>query len=256
MEVDDKFVFHKMFNKLSLKKLSLQENNFLFFLLTRMCDEGLERIEIPFNSVYEKINRKTIETPPTVSFVEVFNKKIKEIPFAKYEDPVEYMLSDLFSVIKTENRVIYCEINEKFFEYFNNLNYDETSVVIEDYIYLRSKYSKSLMRMLEETMDYNGFIIDFARFKHILGVPMSYKTSKVRAQTLTNSLEELDSIYPSLEVKEENHPKNRDKLNKITLFFNENKKKENEEKTLEEKYIDVPESRDETLDDWDGSVID
>ena len=83
------------------------------------------------------------------------------------------------------------KVNEDFRELIANLTKEFTQYELEEFIFLNSRYTKTIYRYLKQFRTTGIWRVSWDDFKEILGIPSSYKMCDIDKQILKPSVEQL-----------------------------------------------------------------
>ena len=198
---------HNDFNKLSLGNFSELEQNLLFGILTNCQNKSIVDIEIQADDLKRFVDRTNVTQEQlfklvddlATNFFKLDFTRIKECPDGSKEKEI-YNLFSRFTIKyygkndKDPNarlEKIILRVNSDFAYLINEFTGDFTQFELDEFLYLRGKYTKILYRLLKEFRDKGYYIKKWQDFKDLMGIPESMSTSMIEKQILKPSVEKL-----------------------------------------------------------------
>lgn len=194
-------------NTVSMRKWTKEEMDFFFVILTKAKDQGsntimkfsrdeLERVVRPAGKDVGRI-KKTLDR---------LANNVNQLRYCfRTETSVAYMtLFPYFEVKWTPDGLDYVAevmVSPKFEFILNHIEDNFTKFPIDEFVSLKSTYSKTLYRQLKQfrTAGWREFRMD--EFRELLAIPKSYGTSDIDKRILKICISELKPFFPELKVK-------------------------------------------------------
>lgn len=193
--------YHNKINEVNFNGYSEKELNLFFTLIFLAKEQATKQIVIPFNQLKELSNGDT----HSVRFIETLRNVNKKLIRLNHEVEVESKIHifSLFSVftIDREHKELIVQINEVFSYMLNDLIGNFTKFDLLEFVNLKSSYSKNVFKLLKQWESTKLKEFDLVNFKNILGVPVSYNTSKFNEKVLKPIMEELPQYFPNLKLE-------------------------------------------------------
>ena len=198
---------HNDFNKLSLGNFSELEQNLLFGILTNCQNKSIVDIEIQADDLKRFVDRtnatqeqlfKLVDDLATKFFKLDFTR-IKECPDGSKEKEIYNLFSRFTMKYYGKNdkdpnarlEKIILRVNSDFAYLITEFTGDFTQYELEEFLYLRGKYTKILYRLLKEIRTTGYYIKKWQDFKDLMGIPESMSASMIEKQILKPSVEKL-----------------------------------------------------------------
>ena len=194
--------YHNDFNKLSLGNFSELEQNLLMAVLVNCRNQGNKIIKMSYDDVLHYVDsRKNITkkelldivTNLRTNFFKLDFKVIKKQGHLKCE--AYYNLFSKFEIyineLEQQFSHLILKVNDDFAYIINELTKHFTQFELDEFLYLRGKYSKSLYRLLKGTRTTGYYIKKWQDFKDLMGIPESMSASMIEKQILKPSVEKL-----------------------------------------------------------------
>lgn len=237
VKYDNEFNMTREFNRLS------QTEQDIFFSITSEFTKTKNRSVIMTPKLVRSKAKldKAYRPSEIIRFIDGVSKKLSQITFSVRKDN-KRILGSLFSLFIIDENTGETEVklNSDFLNYFSNIPISFTQFELEQFVSLKSKYSKILFRYLLDLKnfthnstpdDYKYWRVDFNDFKELMSFPKSYKSSVI-LDVLEKSIAEISSTkyFKDLKVSRE-YGKGRGRPIKYILFTYQLKKQ-----SLKEKY--------------------
>lgn len=224
--------YHNDLNQIPFRSFNAVEMDLFFTILASIKEQGCEEIVYTFNKIRElsKYNqsRNTDLVRDLRSMVDKLNSLVYTI-----ETKSKIILFTLFPtfIIDKENQTLTIEVHKKFEYIMNNLNNGNFTVLqLKEIVSLKSTYSKTIYRLLNQFSENGRLHIAYDDFKKQLDIPESYDNYKIKIRVLEQAKKELKPYFKNLTYKE---IRNGRKLVRYDFFFKpDSKVKEEEEKRI------------------------
>ena len=239
---------HNDFNKLSLGNFSELEQNLLFGILTNCQNKSIVDIEIQADDLKRFVDRTNATQEQLFKLVDDLATNFFKLDFARIiecpDGSKEKEIYNLFSrfTIKYYGKndkdpnarleKIILRVNSDFAYLINEFTGDFTQYELEEFLYLRGKYTKILYRLLKEIRTTGYYIKKWQDFKDLMGIPESMSTSMIEKQILKPSVEKLsetikthlfDARIPfenlSYRLKKDNSKRGKPQVTHIEFYF-------------------------------------
>ena len=198
---------HNDFNKLSLGNFSELEQNLLFGILTNCQNKSIVDIEIQADDLKRFVDRtnatqeqlfKLVDDLAT-NFFKLDFTRIKECPDGSKEKEIYNLFSRFTMKYYGKNdkdpnarlEKIILRVNSDFAYLINEFTGDFTQFELEEFLYLRGKYTKILYRLLKGTRTTGYYIKKWQDFKDLMGIPESMSASMIETRILKPCVEKL-----------------------------------------------------------------
>ena len=235
--------YHNDFNKLSLGNFSELEQNLLMAVLVNCRNQGDKIIKMSYDDVLHYVDRRKnitkkelldIVTNLRTNFFKLDFKVIKKQGHLKCE--AYYNLFSKFEIyineLEQQFSHLILKVNDDFAYLINELTSHFTQFELDEFLYLRGKYTKILYRLLKETRTTGYYIKKWQDFKDLMGIPESMSTSMIEKQILKPSVEKLsetiktnlfDARIPfenlSYRLKKDNSKRGKAQVTHIEFYF-------------------------------------
>ncbi|WP_104708952.1 replication initiation protein [Helicobacter felis] len=236
-------VIHNDIYKVNLGKMGAREINLLFSLFNRLKDQQDTCIYFTPKEVKEMMDAPKIDKKGLLKAVHTLWSNVKTANFweiARFIKDGEELVAKTnrflfrdFTIAmnkeETELRYIEVGVNAPYYLHLlNDLSANFTTFQLKTFLSLRSKYAKSLYRLLVRFEDVKKnsmcemttYRNDFAGFKDFMGIPAAMRTDLIDAHILKPACRELGVIF-----EEGYDPKNPNRnLPYETIFYVKEKK--------------------------------
>ncbi|BAQ56792.1 replication protein [Lactobacillus acetotolerans] len=192
--------YENRLNSIPLRKFNSREMNLFFSIASRVRDKGTTEITFTFEDLRNlSKNGRHGET-----FVQDLSSTYdKLLSLSAWTDDgrilTKFVAFTEYS-INREKQIVTIAVNPKFKGLFNQLS-TWTRFGLEQFVNLRSTYSKTLFRLIKQyrTVGRRDFTIQ--DFRAILDIPKSYRTTDIDRRVLKICREELSPIFKGLSIK-------------------------------------------------------
>ena len=198
---------HNDFNKLSLGNFSELEQNLLFGILTNCQNKSIVDIEIQADDLKRFVDRtnatqeqlfKLVDDLGT-NFFKLDFTRIKECPDGSKEKEIYNLFSRFTMKYYGKNdkdpnarlEKIILRVNSDFAYLINEFTGDFTQFELEEFLYLRGKYTKILYRLLKGIRTTGYYIKKWQDFKDLMGIPESMSQNMIETRILKPCVEKL-----------------------------------------------------------------
>lgn len=199
--MNDIVKYDNYMNDLKLKKFTSTDIDFLMMLCAKMKNMGTKEMNFSFIEIKKLTNYKITSNKKFVDDLERMNKKLMEVT-CRIETEKKIIMFVLFPTfeINKETSTLIVSVNEKFSFILNELTKDFTRFELEEFVSLKSKYSKNLYRILKQFRSTGQVIItNIEDFKGKLDCPKSYEQKYFMLKVINPAIEELKEYFPDLE---------------------------------------------------------
>ena len=242
-------IYHNKFNRINLCSLSALENNLLFSIFKNMRYSDLDfifdydEVKGMITDSYNKLTKKDV-----LNVCDNLRAKFFDLRFDIIM-PNCKTLVHLFSMMKLHtdeaDNLIALEIrlNPDARDIFQNLKREFTSFDLNVFKSFKSKYSKSVFRLLSQYSSVGKYKIDYNEFREYLGVPETYEYFKINQSVISVIKRDLSDYFKNLEIKVIKGKENGKTIHKAIEFtFKAYKISSNDSLSVE-----VPKNKNKTL---------
>lgn len=185
-------------NKTQFNDFTAIDFNFLMTLCAKLKNKGTSEIKLDFLEIKKATGYSTKNTNDRfMSDLARMNRKLLDAKFEIEDDRIleMFVLFTNFRIDKV-NHTLSVSINEKYTYLLNELTSQFTKFELQTFNNLKSKYSKTLYRLLMQFRKTGMLIITKKNLEAVLCVPKSYTTNDLLRKVIEPAIEE---IAPYLE---------------------------------------------------------
>ena len=199
--MNDVVKYHNHFNSISLKNFNSVEINLLMAICSQIRDKGLDEITLNFLELKNMVKYKHRGNIRFIRDLEQIYKKLitLSIRIETKEIIDNFVLFTRYRIIKEKQKVI-IKVNSEFKYLLNNLVKKFTQFELEEFIHLRSNYSKEIYRRLKQFKSTGFWRVKIDDFKELLNIPEKYRMSDIDKYVLKISRNELKNYFKDFEI--------------------------------------------------------
>ena len=199
--MNDVVKYHNHFNSISLKNFNSVEINLLMAICSQIRDKGLDEITLNFLELKNMVKYKHRGNVRFIKDLEQIYKKLitLSIRIETKEIIDNFVLFTRYRIIKEKQKVI-IKVNSEFKYLLNNLVKKFTQFELEEFIHLRSNYSKEIYRRLKQFKSTGFWRVKIDDFKELLNIPEKYRMSDIDKYVLKISRNELKNCFKDFEI--------------------------------------------------------
>ena len=193
--------YHSDINKIPLKNFNEKEINLFFSLIFKAREEGTNKIKINFTDL-KRISNGNIHSDRFIKTINNLNDKLLKLNQKITLPDGKIVMFNLFNefVVDPVNKELEIQIHKRFYYILNDfLTY--TQFELEQFVSLKSSYSKHLFKLLKQFESTNFLSIYIDELKKILCIPESYKMGEIDRRVIKPAMEELSSLFPDLKLE-------------------------------------------------------
>lgn len=221
-------------NMVVFRKFTANEMNLFFSIVSRMREKGNETVnfsweELRYLSKYKPTSTKRFIDDLNNTYGKmlqlnygssyVANNKLTISRFVLFTGfDITVRTNDDGSEIHTESGNVEITLNPKLEHVLNDLE-SWTRYSLEDFINLKSTYSKTMFRLLKQYRTTGKYIIAMEDFRELLDVPKSYRLDNIDARILKPIKDELSLIFSNLKIIKNKSKKRGNKVLGYTFTF-------------------------------------
>lgn len=201
VESRDLVMYHNNFHKINISKLGSLENNLLFDIFKQLSFK--DEIEFTMDKLSRMIcsNNVVQNYERTQKVVENLHKDFFGLNFKLiYPRKISYIhmfsTMDLNYTDDTNTKLVSMSIkvNPDFKYLLQTITKQFTAFSLVHFKSIRSKYSKTLFRMLSQYSSTGIWVISYNEFRELLGVPSEYDFKYVNNKVIKPSVEEVSQF--------------------------------------------------------------
>ena len=224
------------FNTVPLRNFTATELDLLTTMMTQMRDRGLEVLEFDFSDLKElsRYNKETAIRSFADDLDSTYQKLISlNVKIGNDRQWTRFVLFTEYT-INLDTQKIKIGTNPKFKHLINDyLELGYTQVELEEFVSLKSSYSKNLYRLLKQYRTKGTVFFNIEQFRYLMDIPESYKYGNIKQRVLSVAMKELKHLFKNLSLKEiKGRGKDKKRVVKLEFYF----AKEKTEESIENKY--------------------
>ena len=202
--------YHNDFHKLNLGNFSELEQNLLMGVLVNCRNQGDKIIKMCYDDVLHYVDKRKNITKKELldiiinlrtNFFKLDFKVIKKQGnlkceayynlFSKFEIYINEIENLEKQKLEQQFSHLILKVNDDFAYIINELTRDFTQFELDEFLYLRGKYSKSLYRLLKGVRKTGYYIKKWNDFKEQMGIPLSMRNATIEKQILKPCVDKL-----------------------------------------------------------------
>lgn len=195
--------YNNKMNEIKFKNFTPIELNLLMTICSKMKEKDLEIIEFSFDQLKKISNYdSTKSTKRFITDLEKTYKKLINLDFRiETEDKIIGFV--LFSKYEIDFRkqTVTIGVNPEFKFILNNFSKLYTRFELQEFINLKSKYSKECYRRLKQFRNTGEWNISIEKFKELLDIPENYEMRDINKRVLKPIIEELTPLLKNLKIE-------------------------------------------------------
>ena len=204
--------YHNDFHKLSLGNFSELEQNLLMGVLVNCRNQGDKIIKMCYDDVLHYVDKRKNITKKELldiiinlrtNFFKLDFKVIKKQGnlkceayynlFSKFEIYINEIENLEKQKLEQQFSHLILKVNDDFAYIINQLTKHFTQFELDEFLYLRGKYSKSLYRLLKCVRTTGYYIKKWSDFKEQMGIPESMRNNMIETRILKPCVEKLST---------------------------------------------------------------
>lgn len=197
--------YHNDLNKVSMRTWTAEEMNFFFAILCKLKDNGTTSIVLGKDQLSELARYAGEHNMRLYDVLERLGRHVLEMKYIeKTSHSIDIMA--LFQRFKVDCNKDFSKINvtvrvsEEFEYILNRLNANFTKFELEEFVKLKSTYSKQMYRLLKQWKTIGEKVYSTEELRYLLNVPKSYKTSHIADRVLKPIQKELNPYFRNLNI--------------------------------------------------------
>lgn len=196
--------YENQMNNLKFRNFTAIEFDLLMTICSKMREKETDTIIFTFEQL-QKLSKYDYHQGME-KFVKdlksTYNKLIKlDFSYCPDEDRfIQFVLFTWYEINKSK-KTIEVGVNPKFTWVLNNLTSKFTRFELDEFLGLKSKYSKDIYRLCKQYRATGVWRISVKEFRELLDIPESYSISMLEARVLQPAMQELSEICEYFEVR-------------------------------------------------------
>lgn len=193
--------YHNNFNSVALKNFNGVEIDLLMAICSKLKNEDINEIKLEFSDLRRMVNSKHRGELRFIQNLEQMYKKLLNLSIRiETEDKItNFILFTKYEILKKQ-KIIIIKINEEFKFLLNKLINNFTRFELNEFISLKSNYSKEIYRRLKQFKHTGIWKIKMNNFRELLNIPEKYRMSEIDKKVLKISMEELNKYFNNFKI--------------------------------------------------------
>ena len=193
--------YHNNFNSIALKNFNGVEIDLLMAICSKLKNEDINEIKLEFSDLRRMVNSKHRGELRFIQNLEQMYKKLLNLSIRiETEDKItNFILFTKYEILKKQ-KIIIIKINEEFKFLLNKLINNFTRFELNEFISLKSNYSKEIYRRLKQFKHTGIWKIKMNNFRELLNIPEKYRMSEIDKKVLKISMEELNKYFNNFKI--------------------------------------------------------
>ena len=199
--MNDIVKYHNNFNSVALKNFNGVEIDLLMAICSKLKNEDINEIKLEFSDLRRMVNYKHRGELRFIQNLEQMYKKLLNLSIRiETEDKItNFILFTKYEILKKQ-KIIIIKINEEFKFLLNKLINNFTRFELNEFISLKSNYSKEIYRRLKQFKNTGIWKIKMNNFRELLNIPEKYRMSEIDKKVLKISMEELNKYFNNFKI--------------------------------------------------------
>lgn len=199
--------YNNDFNTVSMRNWTTEEMNFLMVVLAKLKNQGNKTIRIQKNELVELANYSERNNKKLYNIMDKLSDHVTNLKFTDRTKGIKKMV--LFQTFEwtwdedPNNYYVEVKVNDDF-EYILNyfeLNFNFTSFGLEEFVNLKSSYSKQMYRLLKQWKKQGNKEFKIEEFRELLAIPKSYSKDAINQRVLKPIQKELSKCFDNFKIK-------------------------------------------------------
>ena len=193
--------YHNNFNSVALKNFNGVEIDLLMAICSKLKNEDINEIKLEFSDLRRMVNYKHRGELRFIQNLEQMYKKLLNLSIRiETEDKItNFILFTKYEILKKQ-KIIIIKINEEFKFLLNKLINNFTRFELNEFISLKSNYSKEIYRRLKQFKNTGIWKIKMNNFRELLNIHEKYRMSEIDKKVLKISMEELNKYFNNFKI--------------------------------------------------------
>lgn len=178
------------------------DSNLFFALCTKMKSKGTQKANFSFSEIRNLAGYTNTTVSDFVRDLESSYDKLLNLKI-RVGDDEEFIKFNLFNYfeVSTSAQQVYIACNEHFEEILNDWTGEWTAFKLEEYVNLKSVYSKHMYRLLKQWRTVGGHAWKISELRELIEIPESYDMRKITQKVLTPIEKELSAYFTELTIE-------------------------------------------------------
>lgn len=210
--------YHNDFNKISLGRFNEIEQNLLFGILVKCKNKQDIEMEFSLNDLISLVGNRSNLTNDEIrkmamnladNFIKLDFRAIKEIEQGQTIHGFFNLFSHILVYVDKNDNLdkISLKVNPDFAYLINEFAKEFTQFELEEFIFLKGRYVKTLYRHLKQFRTTGVWRVSLEHFRDILCIPNTYKMCDIDKQILKPCIAQLSEELNIFELFDNSHNK-------------------------------------------------
>lgn len=189
-------------NELNFCNLSAQDYNVFMVLCSKMKDKDTEKVTFTYQDIQQLAHITIHSNDEFVNALKRMNKRLSEVncTIETETDIDSFNLFPTFRISKL-TQTLTVSINPDFKHLLNNITNNFTRFDLGEFVSLKSKYSKSLYRMLKQYRSTGKRYMAIDDIREKLDIPKKYENRRIVNLIINPSIKELRKLEAFKDLK-------------------------------------------------------
>lgn len=208
--MSDLVIYKNEMNMIPMRNFNSVEMNLFFSICSQMREKNTKTVTFTFEELKELSNYKPTSTSRFADDIESVYRKMINLNYYHKQNKKREMFI-LFTGFSIDEKEMTAEIrtNPDFEYILNQLTHEFTRFELEEFVSLKSSYSKSMYRLLKQYRTTGYWIKSIDIFRDLLCIPEKYRMCDIDKWVLKPIKEELSFCFNKLKVKKISSKKSR-----------------------------------------------
>lgn len=198
--------YHNDLNTVNMRGWTKEEMNFMFAVLSKAKEKGTDLIEFDKTQLTElaqyserhkmrlhDVLKNLVDHVTEMKYIEETNHSYEVMNlFQRFKVQWNEDFSDMHATIRVSSDCEYI---------LNQLNANFTKFELDEFIKLRSTYSKQMYRLLKQWRTIGSREYNVQDLRYLLAIPKNYRSCDIDARVLKPIQKELSQYFMNLKIK-------------------------------------------------------
>lgn len=189
-------------NTVALGKLNATELDLFYTICATIKEKGTAPIVLDFDNIRRISDYKATRLDRFIADLKRTNSKLMSLNLTvtTEQEIIQFVLFPTFT-IKPKEKTLTIEVNKRMGYLLNDITGNFTRFELQEFIDLKSSYSKVLYKHLKQFRKTGYYIVDIGVFREFMDIPPKYRMSEIDKKVLAPCIKELKNIYSNLSIK-------------------------------------------------------
>lgn len=193
---------HNDMNNIAFKDFTEKDYNIFFSLCFKMKNQSTKNVILTFSELQKLTKEKDLKRFKS-SLTNTYDKLIK-IPVTYKKEGVNGIGKFTFFIdyfIDEDQKQIEISVHKNFEYLLNNFTKNFTKFELEQFVKLRSIYSKGLFRVLKQYNASKWVKLSVEKFRELLCIPETYLIGDINRRVINPAIKELGIYFQDLNIE-------------------------------------------------------